>query len=128
MHHGIAQQAPAVAGATHKAIEAWAAKPAKLIPYLAPNRLIWRLADVLAMHKQQQDWTELVVNTRDFIGQWISLGPHEATKTVFYADDRIFFVYNRVHFGSRLKVKIHLLRLKHSSCRCLSALPTACRR
>ena len=88
----VAQQEPAPAANAHKAIEAWAAKPAKLVPYVAPNRLIWRLADVLAMHKEQQDWTESVVNTRDFIGQWISLGPHEATKTVFYADDRIFFV------------------------------------
>ena len=34
-----------------KPILAWAAKPAKLPPYMAPNRLVYRLADVLAKHK-----------------------------------------------------------------------------
>ena len=34
-----------------KPIMAWAAKPTKLPPYVAPNRLIYRLADVLARHK-----------------------------------------------------------------------------
>jgi mannose-6-phosphate isomerase-like protein (cupin superfamily) len=91
-YQGVAQQGQAPAATAHKVIEAWAAKPAKLVAYEEPNRLIWRLAQVLTMHKGQQDWVESVVNTRDFIGQWISLGPHEATKTVFYADDRIFFV------------------------------------
>jgi mannose-6-phosphate isomerase-like protein (cupin superfamily) len=92
MYQGIAQQAQTTASAAHEPIVAWAAKPATLVPYVPPNRLIWRLADILATHKGQQDWTESVVNTRDFIGQWISLGPHEKTKTVFYADDRIYFV------------------------------------
>ena len=37
-----------------KPIEAWAQKPTKLAPYIAPNKLVYRLADVLAAHKGQQ--------------------------------------------------------------------------
>jgi len=42
-------QAQATAPAAgSKNIIAWAAKPAKLPPFIAPNKLVWRLADVLA--------------------------------------------------------------------------------
>lgn len=73
-------------------LTAWAPKPAELAPYVAPNRPIWRLSDLLAKHKGQNDWTETLVETRHFIGQYISMGPGETTKSVFYADDRVFWV------------------------------------
>src|SRR6201996_3057079 len=74
-----------------KNILAWAAKPATLMPYTPPNRLVYRLADILAAHKGKQSWAQSVVLSRDFIGQWISMAPGEKTKTVFYADDRVFW-------------------------------------
>jgi mannose-6-phosphate isomerase-like protein (cupin superfamily) len=86
-------QTPARATAPgKKAAIAWAAKPATLRPYVAPNRLVYRLADVLAAHKGQQNWHQPVFNSRDFYGQWISMAPGRATKTKFYADDRVFWV------------------------------------
>ena len=75
-----------------KPITAWAAKPAKLPPYVAPNKLIYRLADVLAAHKGKANWKQTVFSSRDFIGEWISMAPGEKTKTQFYADDRVFWV------------------------------------
>jgi mannose-6-phosphate isomerase-like protein (cupin superfamily) len=89
-----AAQTPAQAtapAAGDKNILAWAAKPATLMPYTPPNRLVYRLADILAAHKGKQNWAQSVVLTRDFIGQWISMAPGEKTKTVFYADDRVFW-------------------------------------
>lgn len=90
------QSEPAAPAATGrmapKPILAWAAKPAKLMPYVAPNKLVYRFADVMAAHKGKQSWAQTVVLSRDFIGQWISMAPGERTKTQFYADDRIFFV------------------------------------
>lgn len=83
-------------------LEAWAPKPEKPAPYLAPNRPIWRLSELLAKHKGQKDWTETLVKTRDFIGQYISMGPGEKTKTVFYADDRVFWI---VQSG---KIRFHI--------------------
>src|SRR5215469_7037567 len=85
---------PTAQGQSQKPIPklAWAPKPATPAPYTAPNRPIWRLSDLLAKHKGEQDWTETIVNTPHFIGQYISMGPGERTKTVFYADDRVFWV------------------------------------
>lgn len=74
------------------ALTAWAPKPAAPAPYIAPNRPIWRLSDLLAKHSGQEDWTETLVNTPNFIGQYISMRPGVKTKTVFYADDRVFWV------------------------------------
>jgi mannose-6-phosphate isomerase-like protein (cupin superfamily) len=84
-----AEQHVAVKGP--KPITAWASKPAKLLPYTGPNKLVYRLADVLAAHKGKQSWAQTVHLSRDFIGQWISMAPGEKTKTVFYADDRVFW-------------------------------------
>jgi mannose-6-phosphate isomerase-like protein (cupin superfamily) len=70
----------------------WAAKPVTPIPYEPPNRLIWRLSEILAAHKGQASWRQPVVKTRDFEAEWISMAPGEKTKTVFYADDRVFWV------------------------------------
>ena len=82
-------QATAPAG---KAIVAWAAKPAKLPLYTGPNKLLYRLADVLAAHKGKASWSQEVFLSRDFQGDWISMAPGEKTKTQFYADDRVFWV------------------------------------
>lgn len=73
----------------------WAAKPVPPMPYVAPNRLIWRIADILAARKGQASWRQLVAVTRDFEGEWVSMAPGEKTKRMFYADDRAFwFVYS----------------------------------
>ncbi len=86
-------QAQATAPAAgSKNIVAWAAKPAKLPPFIAPNKLVWRLADVLAAHKGKQSWQQAVFHSRDYDGAWISMAPGEKTKTQFYGDDRVFWV------------------------------------
>ncbi len=86
-------QAQATAPATgSKNIVAWAAKPARLPPFTGPNKLVYRLADVLAAHKGTQSWQQPVFFSRDYAGAWISMAPGEKTKTQFYADDRVFWV------------------------------------
>jgi mannose-6-phosphate isomerase-like protein (cupin superfamily) len=77
---------------TKKARLVWAAKPLKPTPFEPPNRLIWRLSEILAAHKGQATWRQAVVKTRDFEADWVSMAPGEKTKTVFYADDRVFWV------------------------------------
>jgi mannose-6-phosphate isomerase-like protein (cupin superfamily) len=69
----------------------WAAQPVPETPYVAPNKLIWRLADVLAAHKGKQSWSQQVVHTRDFDGYYISMAPGEKTKSMFYSDDRVMW-------------------------------------
>ena len=88
---GAQTQAQATTPAS-KATVAWAAKPARLPPYAGPNRLVWRMADVLAAHRDKQNWSQEVFSSRDFVGEWISMAPGVRTKTQFYADDRVFWV------------------------------------
>lgn len=79
-------------GGRPRAREVWAAQPVPPLAYVAPNRPIWRLAEILAAHKGQQDWTQHVVGTHWFDAYWISMGPGEKTKTQFYSDDRVVWV------------------------------------
>src|SRR5262249_39679605 len=88
MHAG-AQEAQ---GQASKPMRAWAPKPAAPAPYVAPNRPIWRLSDLQKQHAGQKNWTQAIVKTRDFVGEYISMAPGEKTKSVFYADDRVFWV------------------------------------
>ena len=69
----------------------WAAKPVTPTPFKPPNRLIWRLSEILAAHKGQASWWQPVGKTRDFEADWISTAPGAKTKTVFYAGDRVFW-------------------------------------
>src|ERR1700742_1947776 len=69
----------------------WAAQPVPETPYKAPNKLIWRIADIMKAHAGKASWKQLIVHTRDFDGEWISMAPGEKSKTQFYADDRVFW-------------------------------------
>lgn len=81
---------------------AWASKADPMQPYDDINRLVWRLSDIMEKHKGGNDWVETVVNNRDVIAQWISMAPGKKTKTVFYADDRVYFEVQ----GGAIKVNI----------------------
>jgi mannose-6-phosphate isomerase-like protein (cupin superfamily) len=72
-------------------LHAWAPQPVKPAPYTAPNKPLKRLVDILARHKAKSDWAETEMLTRDYIGQYISMGPGHKTKTQFWADDRVFW-------------------------------------
>ena len=72
--------------------EYWAAKPAKLTPYIAPNKPHWKLSDILAAHRGQSDWVQPIVRNEDQEADYISLGAGKKTKAQFYADDRIVFI------------------------------------
>jgi len=72
-------------------LHAWAPQPVPLAPYTSPNKPLWKMRDILARHAGQKDWTETVVLTRDYIGEYIAIAPGEKTKTLFYADDRVFW-------------------------------------
>jgi mannose-6-phosphate isomerase-like protein (cupin superfamily) len=83
-------------------LHAWAPQPVKLAPYLPPNKPLKKLTDILARHAGKADWAETEILTRDYIGQYISMGPGQKTKTQFWADDRVFWWV----YGGRMKVTI----------------------
>ena len=74
-----------------KSTVAWVFKP-KASPYIAPNKPVWHIADILAAHKGQTDWAQPVVKDRWFNVQYISMGPTKKTRTSFEADTIVWFV------------------------------------
>src|SRR5439155_25624425 len=72
-------------------LEAWAPQPVKPAPFTAPNKPLKKFTDIIARHAGKADWAETEVLTRDFIGQYISMAPGNKTKTLFWADDRVYW-------------------------------------
>jgi mannose-6-phosphate isomerase-like protein (cupin superfamily) len=70
----------------------WAPKPNVMKPYDGPNKPITRLADVLARHAGQKNWSERVLLTDRYDAHWIQMAPGEKTRTQFYGDDRTVWV------------------------------------
>ena len=73
-------------------IEAWAPMPEKPNPFLPPHKPLTKLSDVLARHKGQQNWTEIVVNDNLFHGSYISMAPGARTPRRFHQDNRAFWI------------------------------------
>jgi mannose-6-phosphate isomerase-like protein (cupin superfamily) len=70
----------------------WSAKPTTPTPYEAPNKVHWKLADILAAHRGQSDWTQPIVRNREQDADYISFGAGKSTKRKMYADDRVVFI------------------------------------
>ena len=73
-------------------IEAWAPMPEKPNPFLPPHKPLTKLSDVLAKHKGQQDWSEVIVNDNLFHGSYISMAPGAKTPRRFHQDNRAFWI------------------------------------
>ncbi len=74
-----------------KVYMSWAPKAAP-VPYVAPNKPVTRLDQVLAKHAGQKSWTEDSLETERYSAKWIQMAPGEKTRTQFYGDDRTVWV------------------------------------
>jgi mannose-6-phosphate isomerase-like protein (cupin superfamily) len=73
-------------------VEFWSPKPTHPATWVAPNKPHWTLAEVLAKHANQQDWSETLVHGEFFTGRYVSMGAGKSTKPMLYADDRIVWI------------------------------------
>jgi mannose-6-phosphate isomerase-like protein (cupin superfamily) len=87
----LAQQAPP-RSAPPPSWYAWAPKSTAEHPWKAPQKPIWRLAEILTAHQGQASWSEQIVLDHDYDAKYIQMAAGEKTRTQFWADDRIFFV------------------------------------
>jgi mannose-6-phosphate isomerase-like protein (cupin superfamily) len=71
---------------------AWAPVPVTPPAWVSPNKPIWRLKDLLAKHKGEQNWTEVVVNDNLFHAEYISMAPGAKTPRRFYPENRAFWM------------------------------------
>ena len=72
------------------------------VPYVAPNKPVTRLDQVLAKHAGQKSWSEPVMLTDRYDARWISMAPGEKTRTQFYGDDRTVWVV----WGGKIRFSI----------------------
>ena len=68
------------------------ALPVKANPFIPPNKAHTKLSDLLAKHKGQANWTEIVVHDHLFHGEYISMAPGAKTPRRFHQDHRIWWV------------------------------------
>ena len=70
----------------------WSQKPATLTPYEAPNRPVWRLTDVLAMHTGQVSWSQPIVRDALLEANYVQMAPGAVTPKMYYGDDHYWFI------------------------------------
>ena len=80
----------------------WSPKKTPYAAYQAPNRAWWKLADVLAMHKGQKDWSQPIVRNKDLMADWHQMAPGGHTPEVEYPDNRTAIIV----WAGQLKVSI----------------------
>jgi len=71
---------------------AWAPRPAPLTPFKAPNRPLWKLSDILSHHAGEKEWSQVLVDTPNFVARYVLMAPGHSTQSIMYSDDRTFWV------------------------------------
>lgn len=71
---------------------AWAPVPTKAATWVAPNKPIWKLSDLLAKHKSEQSWTENVVSDNLLHADYIAMAPGTKTPRQFHPDTRAWWI------------------------------------
>jgi mannose-6-phosphate isomerase-like protein (cupin superfamily) len=79
-------------GAQQDSRLAWAPVPAQPATWVAPNRPLWKLADLLAQHKGQSSWTQTVVSDSQLHADYISMAPGAKTPREFHPDTRAWWI------------------------------------
>ncbi len=71
---------------------AWAPQPVQNPGWIAPNKPIWKLTEILAAHKGEQNWTQTVVSDATLHADYISMAPGVKTPRMFHPDNRAWWI------------------------------------
>lgn len=71
---------------------AWAPQPVQNPGWIAPNKPIWKLTEILAQHKGEQNWTQTVVSDNTLHADYISMAPGAKTPRMFHPDNRAWWI------------------------------------
>src|SRR5206468_3625710 len=90
----LAMSGPAVPvqGQEPSQIDVWTPLPVKPNPFVPPHKPWTKLSEMLAKHKGQQNWSELIVDDNLFHGEYISMAPGAKTPRRFHQDNRAFWI------------------------------------
>ena len=71
---------------------AWAPMPTEPSKWVAPNRPHWKLSELLAKYKGEQNWAETVVSDATQRAEYISMAPGAKTPRRFHPDTRAWWI------------------------------------
>lgn len=80
----------------------WSPKRTPPRAYDTPNKPHWKLADVLAAHRGQADWSHPIVRNRDLEADWRQMAAGRKTESLMYADNATALIV----WGGQLRVSI----------------------
>src|SRR5262245_45967387 len=89
---GFAISGGKVRAQAQREILAWAPMPTEPSRWVAPNRPHWKLSELLAKHKGEQNWTESVVNDTTLRADYISMAPGAKTPRRLHPDTRAWWI------------------------------------
>jgi mannose-6-phosphate isomerase-like protein (cupin superfamily) len=67
----------------------WAPKKSPYDNYDAPNKVWWKLSDILAAHSKTASWVQPVVRNKDMQADWHQLAAGEKTALTEWPDNRV---------------------------------------
>jgi len=67
----------------------WAPKKSPYDAYVAPNKVWWKLSDILAAHSKTATWQQPVVRNKDLEADWHQLAAGAKTTLVEWPDNRV---------------------------------------
>jgi quercetin dioxygenase-like cupin family protein len=73
-------------------IQVWVPMPENPKAFVPPHKPLTKLSDLVARHRGQQNWSELVVNDNLFRGEYISMAPGGPTPRRLHQDHRAFWI------------------------------------
>jgi hypothetical protein len=79
-------------GGGRSQMEVWVPMPVKPNPFVPPHKALTKLSDLLAKHKGQPNWKEVIVNDHLFHAEYISMAAGAKTPRQFHQDHRVWWV------------------------------------
>ncbi len=70
----------------------WIPKPVKMTGWAKPQKPVWHLAEILAAHKGQKNWSEPIVADNFLHAEYIQMAPGEKTPKRAHPDTREWWV------------------------------------
>lgn len=70
----------------------WAPKTVRLLGWMAPNKPVWKLSEILATHKGKASWSLTVVSDDHLKADYIQMAAGEKTRRRMHPDTRAWWV------------------------------------
>jgi mannose-6-phosphate isomerase-like protein (cupin superfamily) len=92
----------------------WAPKPVELTKYVAPNKPLTRLSDLMAKHKGQANWREAIVRDKTLFADYVYSTPGTKVSRRFHPDTREFWAVMAGHIRFEIEGQEPFVAVKGS--------------